>query len=156
MRRLFLVCTAALILTGCQSPEEKVVARAQKWSAACGHPVDENGMVSVTEAESRALGEYIRRLEQSYQAERSQDIAKGAALLGLGSAMMASPSPVATPATDPLRHSGAKAVSTDARPIFLLGAGFNADAKPRAARLTASPTLLSATSLASAFLLLPR
>jgi hypothetical protein len=82
MRTLLLVCAAALMLTGCQSPEEKVIARAEKWSAACGHPVDENGMVSVTEDEGRALGECIRRLERSYQAERSQDIARGAALLG--------------------------------------------------------------------------
>ena len=54
-------------------------------------------MVSVTEDESRALGECIRRLEQSYQAERSQTIAKGATLLGYGSAVMASPPPT-TPA----------------------------------------------------------
>jgi hypothetical protein len=90
MRTLLLACAPALILTGCQSPEEKVIARAQKWSAACGHPVDEKGMVSVTEDESRALGECIRRLEQAYQAERSQNIAKGASLLGYGSALMAS------------------------------------------------------------------
>ena len=93
MRMLLLTWAAAMILTGCQSSEEKVIARAEKWSAACGHPVDENGMVSVTEEESRALGECIRRLEQSYQVERSQNIAKGAALLGYGSAVMASPPP---------------------------------------------------------------
>ncbi len=101
MRTPLLICTAALIVTGCQSPEEKVIARVQKWSAACGHPVDENGMVSVTEDESRALGKCIHRLERSYQAERSQNMAESAALLGLGSAMMASPSPVATPAPTP-------------------------------------------------------
>jgi hypothetical protein len=93
MRTLLPACAAALILTGCQSPEEKVIARAQKWSAACGHPVDENGMVSVTEDESRALGECIRRLEQSYQAERSQNIAKSAALLGYSSTLMAPAAP---------------------------------------------------------------
>jgi hypothetical protein len=93
MRTLLLVCAAALILTGCQSPEEKVIARAEKWSAACGHPVDENGMVSVTEDESRALGECMRRLEQAYQAERSQNIARGAAMLAYGSALMTTPAP---------------------------------------------------------------
>ena len=99
MRIVLLACAAALILTGCQSSEEKVIARAEEWSVACGYPVDENGMVSVTEDESRALGECIRRLEQSYQAERSQTIAKGATLLGYGSAVMASPPPT-TPRPD--------------------------------------------------------
>jgi hypothetical protein len=90
MRALLLVYAAALTLSGCQSTEEKIQARYMNWFAACGYP--EGSMIPAEEkAEAVAC---VRDLEATYQAERSQNIAKGAALLGYGSALMTTPAPV--------------------------------------------------------------
>lgn len=88
---LLLICMAALLLAGCQSTEEKVVARYEKWFAACGYPVGEG--LTVSPDEERALESCVLALEQSYQAERAQNIQRGAAMLEYGSALMAPPRP---------------------------------------------------------------
>lgn len=91
MRALLLACATALTLTGCQTTEEKIKARYMNWFAACGYPED-SIIPSDREAEVVAC---VRDLEASYQAERSRNIAQGAALLGYGSALMAAPPPAA-------------------------------------------------------------
>jgi hypothetical protein len=83
MRSPFLICTTVLILAACQSTEEKVMARMASWGDACQH---ETGY---------AYQACVSNLEQSYLAEREQNIAKGAAMLGYGSALMAAPVPPA-------------------------------------------------------------
>jgi hypothetical protein len=90
MRALLLACAAAVALTGCQSTEEKIKARYMNWFAACGHP---QGSTIPYEEKDQVVA-CVRDLEASYQAERSRNVAKGAAMLGYGSALMASPSPV--------------------------------------------------------------
>jgi hypothetical protein len=89
MRTLLLACAAALTLTGCQSTEEKIQARYMNWFAACGYP---EGSAIPYEAEAEVVA-CVRDLEASYQTERSQKIARSAALLGYGSALMAPPAP---------------------------------------------------------------
>jgi hypothetical protein len=96
MRTLLLACTTALILIGCQSSEEKIMARYQGWAGACGYP-DPDAIVP-REDEDR-LRSCMLALEQSYQAERARKVQQGAAMLGLGSALMTNPTPVQTPPT---------------------------------------------------------
>jgi hypothetical protein len=93
MRALLPACATALTLTGCQSTEEKIQARYMNWFAVCGYP---EGSIIPDEKQPEVVA-CVRDLEASYQTERSQRIAKSAALLGYGSAVMASPPP-ATPA----------------------------------------------------------
>ena len=90
-RALLLGSTAALLLVSCQSTEEKVAARYEKWFGACGYPVGHG--VSVPPDEEQALRSCVAALEQSYQIERAQNIQKGAAMLGYGSALMTTPPP---------------------------------------------------------------
>ena len=91
-----MTAAAMLALGGCQSTEEKIKARYMNWFAACGYP---EGSVIPYEEEAEAVA-CVRDLEASYQTERSQNIAKGAAMLGYGSALMATPRPV-SPAPTP-------------------------------------------------------
>jgi hypothetical protein len=95
MRALLLTCAAALSLIGCQSTEEKIKARYVNWFAACGYP---EGSVIPPEEKAEVVA-CVRGLEASYQTERSQKIARGAALLGYGSTVMVTPS--APPAPTP-------------------------------------------------------
>jgi hypothetical protein len=88
-RLLLLICSAALLLTGCQSSEEKVMARYRGWGAACGFP---SGTLVPADQEP-ALRACVLAMEDSYQAERRQSIARGAAMLGYGSALMTAPAP---------------------------------------------------------------
>jgi hypothetical protein len=92
MRTLLLACTIALILMGCQSTEEKIRTRYMNWFAACGYP---QGSTLPYEKEDQVVA-CVRDLEASYQTERSQNIAKGAAMLAYGSALMAAPAPAST------------------------------------------------------------
>ena len=87
MRALLLATAVALTLTGCQSTEEKIKARYMNWFAACGYP---EGSVISPEEKAEVVA-CVRGLEASYQTERSQKIARGAAMLGYGSALMATP-----------------------------------------------------------------
>ena len=89
MRALLLACATALTLTGCQSTEEKIRARYMNWFAACGYP---EGSIVPDEKQPEVVA-CVRDLEASYQAERSQNIAKGAAMLSYGSALMTTPAP---------------------------------------------------------------
>lgn len=81
---------ALALVAGCQTTEEKVQARYQTWFAACGYPVISKE-IRVTPEEERELRACVSAYEASYQAERAQNISKGAALLGYGSALMATP-----------------------------------------------------------------
>jgi hypothetical protein len=88
MRTLVLAyAVAAVFLTGCQSTEEKIKARYMNWFAACGYP---QGSTIPYEQKDQVVA-CVRDLEASYQAERSRDVARGAAMLGYGSALMANP-----------------------------------------------------------------
>jgi hypothetical protein len=85
----FLIATALLTLAACQTPEEKLSARIDKWAAACGYPVDANGKVHVSSAEEEAaLGRCMHMHEDAYQADRARNVARGAALLGAGTTLM--------------------------------------------------------------------
>ena len=78
MRTLLVACAAALTLTGCQSTEEKIKARYMNWFASCGYPQGS----TIPYDEEAAVVACVRDLEASYQTERSQNIARGAAMLG--------------------------------------------------------------------------
>lgn len=92
MREMLAVLVAALVLTACTTSEEKVRQRFVEWRTACGYPT---GQETISEAEAQALRACIFAMEQSYQADKARKVNSGLAMMGVGSAMMGTPTPPA-------------------------------------------------------------
>jgi hypothetical protein len=89
MRPTLPICCAVLALAGCQTPEEKAIARYAEWAEACSAPPTSNPFRQALN--ERAVEACMARLEASYQADRARAVSSSAALLGLGAYMMTTP-----------------------------------------------------------------
>ena len=85
-----LAAIALLAVAGCASTEERTKQRFAGWAEACGIPLGQ-GLMTSDVPDWEAKKTCVLALEQSYQAERSTKVASGMAMLGYGTAMMATP-----------------------------------------------------------------
>jgi hypothetical protein len=104
MKTLLIAGTAAVMLTGCQTPEQQRQALSDEMWSRCGHHLGHNPDGG-SDAELAAYSACIQAEYAAYEAEQSRNAAIGMALMGYGAQMQsrAAPQPyyTAPPAPQP-------------------------------------------------------